>query len=163
MTDDIYHLDAAQIAATEGRRKVHFLNDEAVRRNISLGDMTGLSGIGVHLVEVEPGFLSTELHAHHHEEEAVYILSGTGTARIGEEDRPVGPGDFIGYRAGGLAHTIRNTGAEVLRMLVVGQRLAQDVADYPRLGKRLYRQGSAGWNLVDHADIVVPGGDVGKK
>ncbi|MGG7567179.1 cupin domain-containing protein [Rhodovulum sp. DZ06] len=163
MSDETYHLAAAQIAAMEGTHKVHFLNDQAVRTNKSLGDMTGLKAIGVHMVEVEPGRLSTELHVHHHEEEAVYILSGTGTAVIGEEERPVGPGDFIGYRAGGLAHTIRATGDAPLRMLVVGQRLAQDVADYPKLGKRLFRQQGTGWNMVDHADIVVPGGSAGKK
>jgi uncharacterized cupin superfamily protein len=45
-----------------------------------------------------------------------------------------------------------NDGDEPLVCLVIGQRLAQDVGDYPRLGKRLYRN-SGEWNLVDHTDI----------
>ena len=45
-----YILTAADIAAYPGIEKQHFLNDNARRRNTSLGDLTGLTGIGVHLV-----------------------------------------------------------------------------------------------------------------
>ena len=45
-----------------------------------------------------------------------------------------------------------NNGEETLVCLVIGQRLEQDVADYPRLAKRLYRN-SGEWNLVDHDAI----------
>jgi len=38
----------------------------------------------------------------------------------------------------------------------MGQRLEQDVTDYPHQGKRLYRN-SGEWNLVDLADIIDPG------
>ena len=54
------------------------------------------------------------------------MLAGTGEVVIGEETRAIGPGDFIGDRAGGLAHTIKATGSEVLRCIVVGQRLDYD-------------------------------------
>lgn len=43
-------------------------------------------------------------------------------------------------------------GTKALVCLVIGQRLSQDVSDYPRLGKRLYRN-SGEWTLVDHANI----------
>jgi len=66
---------------------------------------------------------------HHHEEECTFILSGTGEVRIDDDVMPIGPGDFIGYPAGGPAHTMRNTGAEALRCIVVGQRLDHDVGD----------------------------------
>ncbi len=100
---------------------------------------------------------------HHMEDECVYVLEGEATAVIGEEAHVVGPGDFIGYRRGGLAHTIRNTGSGVFRCLVAGQRLAQDVGDYTRLGKRLYRNAGMAWDVVDHDAIVHPGGSAGKK
>ena len=45
-----------------------------------------------------------------------------------------------------------NVGKSTLFNRLVGQRLAHDVTDYPRLAKRLYRNGGE-WNLVDHADI----------
>ena len=149
MSEDRYLIRADEIAAMAGLAKTHFLNGNAQRINKSLGDATGLSGIGVHIIEVVPGCESTEFHRHHHEDEAIFVLSGHATARIGDVREAIGPGDFIGYRAGGLAHTIENTGTEVLRLLVIGQRLPHDVADYPDKGKRLFRNSGMAWQLVD--------------
>ncbi len=149
MSDAPYHLSAKAIAAMDGLAKTHFLNENAKRINKSLGDATGLTNLGIHLIEVEPGHETTEFHVHYYEEEAVYVLSGTATAEIGDEEIAIGPGDFIGYRKGGLAHTIRNSGTETLKCLVIGQRLAQDVADYPRRGKRIYRNDGMPWDLAD--------------
>lgn len=151
-----YLISKEEIAALEGLEKTHFLNENAKRTNKSLGDLTGLEQIGFHIIEVEPGRESTEFHRHYSEEECVYILEGIGEARIGDDLFNVGAGDFIGYRAGGLAHSLLNNGTSVLRCIVVGQRLPQDVADYPRLEKRLYRDKSLGWNLVDHENIEEP-------
>ena len=156
MSDAPYLLTAETIAAMEGLAKTHYLNRQAKRINKSLGDATGLTNLGIHLIEVEPGFETTEYHMHHFEEEAVYVLSGTATAEIGDKEIEIGPGDFIGYRKGGLPHAIRNTGDDVLTCLVIGQRLAQDVADYPRLGKRLYRNDGMPWDLADIAALDHP-------
>lgn len=153
MTSDTYLVTASQIAAMEGLNKTHFLNANAKRVNKSLGDLTGLTGIGVHMIEVEPGHETTEHHVHHHEDECVYILQGAATAYIGDDAVVVGPGDFLGYRKGGLAHSLKNTGTEVLRVLVIGQRLPHDVGDYPRAGKRIFRNDGLPWTLVDHADL----------
>lgn len=148
------YLSAKDIAALDGIRKSHFLNEGARRHQKSLGDEVGLERLGVHLVSVEPGQFSTEFHHHLWEEEAVYILSGRGTATIGEEKQAIGPGDFIGYPTNGVAHDLYNDGDEPLVFLVVGQRLDHDVCDYPRKGKRLFvNEGE--WNLVDQADIEV--------
>ena len=156
MSDETYLVTAEEIAAMQGLEKTHFLNQNARRINKSLGDLTGLTGIGFHIVEVEPGCQTTEFHMHYHEDEAVYILSGTATAEIGDEKFSVKAGDFIGYRKGGMAHTLHNTGDETLRAIVVGERLAQDVGDYPHLNKRLYRHKGLKANLVDMADITEP-------
>ncbi len=156
MENDNYLITREDIEAMEGLRKAHFLNPNAVRINKSLGDVAGLTGLGFHIIEVEPGHETTEFHRHHHEDECVYVLSGRATAIIGDEEHPVKAGDFIGYRKGGLAHAIVNSGDEVLRCIVVGQRLAHDVGDYPRLGKRLYRQAGLKPNLVDHEHIEEP-------
>lgn len=153
---DTYHLTAAEIEAMDGLSKTHFLNPNAKRINKSLGDATGLTGLGIHLIEVAPGDETTEYHVHHVEDEAVYVLSGTATSTIDEQDHPIGPGDFIGYRKGGLAHTIVNTGTETLRLLVIGQRLPHDVADYPRKAKRIFRNEGLPWDLVDHDALAHP-------
>jgi uncharacterized cupin superfamily protein len=133
------YLSAEQIAKMEAVRRVHNLNPAAIRMDKSLGDAAGLKSMGIHLITIAPGDKSTELHAHKYEDEAIYVLSGRGSEVIGEESHKIGPGDFIGLPAGGLAHETVNDGDEPLVCLVIGQRLAQDVVDYPRKGKRLYR------------------------
>lgn len=146
------YLSAEKIAGLEGIRKSHFLNEGARRHQKSLGDEVGLERLGFHLVSIDPGQYSTEYHAHVWEEEAVYILSGQGTATLGHEKQAVGPGDFIGYPTNGVAHDLYNDGDEPLVYLMVGQRLDHDVCDYPRKGKRLFVNHGE-WNLVDHSDI----------
>ncbi|MGB7318196.1 MAG: cupin domain-containing protein [Planktotalea sp.] len=163
MSDNAYLVKADTIEAMEGLQKTHFLNDNAKRLNKSLGDLTGLSGIGFHIIEVEPGHASTEHHMHHFEDECVYVLSGTATAYIGDDVHEIGAGDFIGYRKGGLAHSIENTGTETFRCIVVGERLEHDIGDYPRAEKRIYRSKGISWNLVDFDNIVEVGGNAGKK
>lgn len=158
---DKYLLTADEIAQYPGVDKTHFLNSNARRINKSLGDLTGLTGFGFHLIEIPPGSESTEYHKHYHEDECVYVLSGCAEAHIGDQSYLVKAGDFIGYRAGGEAHSMKNVGDEVLRCIVVGQRLSHDVGDYPKLNKRIYRNQSVGWNLVDLDAIETP--NAGKK
>jgi len=146
------YLSAEKIAAMAGERRVHFVNPEAVRIDKSLGDLAGLKNLGVHMMTVAPGDRSAEYHYHRYEDEAIYVLSGRGTAVIGEESYKIGPGDFLGFPGGGPAHETINDGSEPLVCLVIGQRLAQDVVDYPRAGKRLYRN-SGQRDMVDHQNI----------
>ena len=156
-----YLISKEEIEAYEGLDKTHFLNSNARRVNKSLGDLTGLNAIGFHIIEVQPGFETTENHVHYFEEECVYILEGEAQANIGSEVYSVKAGDFIGYRAGGESHSLKNTGDTLLRCIVVGQRLDHDVADYPSRGKRLYRNKAQPWNLVDLGNVTEP--EAGKK
>lgn len=161
-----YILRREDIEAMEGTIKVHFLNERARRINKSLGDATGLTGIGVHHVEIPVGSDSTELHVHHQEDECVFVLEGSAVVTLDEQTFEIGAGDFVGLPSEGPTHVFHNPGPGPLRCLVVGQRLAHDVGDYPRLGKRLYRNDGQ-WDLVDIADVVnpkvSPGSTVGKK
>ena len=145
-------LSAQSIAAMEGVHRVHNLNPAAIRTDKSLGDEVGLKNIGIHLISIAPGDKSTELHTHRYEEEAIYVLSGRGTEVIGDAKQKIGPGDFIGFPAGGVAHETINDGTEPLVCLVIGQRLSQDVVDYPHKDKRLYRN-SGERDLVDYKNI----------
>ncbi|WP_299380608.1 cupin domain-containing protein [uncultured Kiloniella sp.] len=158
-----YLIKKHEIEQMQGTEKEHFLNPNALRTNKSLGDLTGLTGLGFHIIEVEPGRETTEYHVHYHEDECVYVLSGTATAYIGDEEYQINEGDFIGYRAGGEAHGITNTGTETLKCIVVGQRLAFDMADYPHKDKRIFREDGKPWQLVDKENIETPTGPVGKK
>ena len=149
----LMYLSAEKIAAMPGEHRIHFVNPAAKRVNKSLGDAAGLKNIGVHIMTVAPGDRSSEYHCHKYEDEAIYVISGRGTATIGEESFKIGPGDFLGFPGGGSAHETFNDGNEPLVCLVIGQRLAQDVVDYPRAGKRLYRN-SGQRDMVDYPNIV---------
>ena len=146
------YLSAQQIAAMEGEHRVHFVNPAAKRINKSLGDAAGLKNLGVHIMTVAPGERSSEYHCHRYEDEAIYVLSGQGTAVIGADSYKIGPGDFLGFPGGGPAHETINDSGEPLVCLVIGQRLAQDVVDYPRAGKRLYRN-SGQRDMVDVTNL----------
>ena len=157
-----YIIKSNEIDQMEGLAKTHFLNENAKRMNKSLGDMVGLKNLGFHIIEVEPGNETTEYHVHFLEDECTYVLSGRATVTIDGTDYEVEAGDFIGYPAGGLPHTMKNTGSELLRCIVVGQRLPIEGGDYPNLGKRFYRFGDA-IDLVDIENVQKPGPNVGKK
>jgi uncharacterized cupin superfamily protein len=146
------HLSAEAIAKMEGVRRVHQLNPAAIRLDKSIGDEVGLKNIGIHLVTIAPGDKSTEFHTHKYEDEAIYVLSGHGTEVMGDTKQKIGPGDFIGFPAGGDAHETVNDGTEPLVCLVIGQRLALDVVYYPRKGKRLYRN-SGQRDVIDIAQV----------
>jgi uncharacterized cupin superfamily protein len=124
---DKYIITKTEIESMAGQDKQHYLNPNAKRINKSLGDLTGITGFGFHIIEVPPQKESTEYHVHQFEDECVYILSGTAEVIIGEESYQVSEGDFIGYRSGGLAHTMKNIGNTMLRCIVAGERLNHDV------------------------------------
>src|SRR5262249_52414970 len=58
----------------------------------------------------------TAPHYHRQTEEIYYILTGAGSMTIGDETRPVGPGDAVAIPPGAI-HTILNTGAAALVFL----------------------------------------------
>ncbi len=153
---DKYVITKAEIDDIEGEYKQHFLNPNAERINKSLGDLTGITGLGFHVIEVAPKKESTEFHVHKYEDECIYILSGHAQVTIGDKIFQVQEGDFIGYRAGGLAHTMKNIGPLPLKCIVVGERLNHDVADYPKLNKRLYRNMGQPSDLVDIINVSNP-------
>lgn len=159
MTD--YVIKQSRIDSMPGLSKTHFLNKNAQRKNKSLGDLTGITGFGFHLIEVPPGKESTEFHVHYYEDECTYVLSGTGLVKIGEAEHEIAAGDFIGYRKNGEAHTMTNTGRGPLTCIVVGERLAHDVGDYPNLKKRIFRNFGRTANVVELENIQEP--DLGAK
>ncbi len=136
-------LKAADIEAMPEQPRVHPLDSTVVRHNRSLGDAVGLETLGVHLVRLRSNHTSTVYHFHHQDEEWIYILSGRGIAEIGDEKFEVGPGDFMGFVAGSLPHSLTNPSSADLVYLVGGNRLPLDVCDYPRIRMRRYRMNGA--------------------
>jgi uncharacterized cupin superfamily protein len=69
----------------------------------------------------------------------MYVLSGRGVAEIGERSEPIGPGDFLGFPAGGPAHNVRAAGDEDLVYLQGGDAWSKssiEIVDFPDLGLR---------------------------
>ncbi|AOY95173.1 cupin [Cupriavidus sp. USMAA2-4] len=106
-----------------------------------LGRMLGLRRTGVNFTTVPPGKESFVYHAHHLEEEWIYILSGRGVAEIDGEVFEVGAGDFMAFPATGVAHHLVNAGDQDLVYLCGGEHREAEIVDFPRLGKRSVRTG----------------------
>jgi uncharacterized cupin superfamily protein len=120
----------------------HPLNPNSLVRGVSLSESVGLQRVGFHLLKIAPGKESFLYHSHQTEEEFIFILSGRGIAEVGDESFEVGPGDFLGFPTPSLAHHLRNPFAEELVYISGGERREVEVADFPRLGKRMVRVGA---------------------
>lgn len=120
----------------------HPLNPRSEIHGFMLGRRVGLERIGVSWIRIPPGKESFEPHVHHTEEEFLFVLSGAGVALVGDEVLEIGPGDFLGFPPGTLAHHVKNTGREDLVYLSCGENVNVEVADFPRLAKRLVRIGT---------------------
>jgi uncharacterized cupin superfamily protein len=106
-----------------------------------MGVLTGLKRTGVNLARIPPGKESFVYHSHQREEEWIYILSGRGVAEIDGEEFEVGPGDFVGFPTPSVPHHLRNPYDQDLVYLMGGESLEVEIADFPRLGKRMLRCG----------------------
>jgi uncharacterized cupin superfamily protein len=132
---------AADHAKVKEESQSHPLNPNSLIRGISLSEQVGLKRLGFHLLRIAPGKESFIFHSHQMEEEFLYILSGRGIAELGDESIEVGPGDFMGFPTPSIAHHLRNPFQEDLVYISGGERREMEVADFPRIGKRLVRVG----------------------
>jgi uncharacterized cupin superfamily protein len=136
----------------EGHRFSHPLNEHSEVYLRALSRRTGLQRLGVSHARVPPGKESFIYHNHSSEEEFVYVLAGRGIAEIDGEDYEVGAGDFMAFPTPSVAHHLRNPFDEDLVYLTGGESHQLEVADFPKLRKRLYRNGDR-IDLVDHDNI----------
>lgn len=65
---------------------------------------------------LEPG-QEQRPHAHQGADKIYVVLAGTGTFRVGDEERELGP-ETVVMAPSGVAHGVRNTSAERLTLLV---------------------------------------------
>ncbi len=98
-----------------------------------LGAPAGGQMIGANLTTVAVGSVSFPHHYHCATEEGIYVLSGTGIARIGEQRVAIRAGDWIAFPVGPEhAHQMINDGAEPLVYLCVSASAQKvDVVGYP--------------------------------
>ena len=97
-----------------------------------LGPRAGNQQIGATLTTLAPGAISFPLHFHCANEEAIYVVSGSGTARIGDTRVLVRPGDWIAHPVGPEhAHQMINDGEEPLVYLCISTTHRAEVVGYP--------------------------------
>jgi uncharacterized cupin superfamily protein len=92
--------------------------------------------IGCSLYELPAGHRSWPYHYHTGNEEALYVLSGTGTLRLDGETYDLETGDYVAFPAdesGG--HRVVNDSEGPLRYLAVSTMNEPDVTVYPDSGK----------------------------
>ena len=97
-----------------------------------LGSATAGRQIGCAWYEVPPGKTTFPFHYHCANEEAIYILEGAGTMRLGDGTVPVRAGDYIALPVGPEgAHQLLNTGEAPLRYLCFSTMQQVEVVGYP--------------------------------
>jgi uncharacterized cupin superfamily protein len=131
-----------------GRRHPHVVNaDEVepvttrqgarfafVRRQ--LGAAAGGRGLGASLMELPPGKAAWPSHFHCANEEAVFVIQGTGELRIGDQRVPLRAGDYVALPPSPqAAHQIYNGSGAPLVYLAVSTMIPTDIAVYPASDK----------------------------
>ncbi len=138
-------------------RFAHPLNPSSEIHGFPLSRAAGLARVGLWFLRVPPGKESFIYHRHHGEEEFMYVLAGRAMVEIDGVEHEVGGGDFVGFPAG-TAHHLGNPFDEDVVYLSGGEARDLEVADFPKLGKRLIRVGEkVDWYAIDDAPLPFPG------
>jgi uncharacterized cupin superfamily protein len=141
MNQTPYLLRAAEIEAST-QSISHPWNPDSEIRGTMLARTLGLTRTGVSLARIRSGKESFVYHSHRYEEEWIYILSGKGVAEIDGNEYEVGAGDFMAFPTPSVAHHLRNPFAEDLVYLMGGESRPFEIADFPRMRKRMIRDGT---------------------
>lgn len=96
-----------------------------------LGAPAGGRMLGCSLFRLAPGKTAYPAHTHFGNEEAVYVLAGTGSMRLGDERVPVSAGDYIAMPAAGPAHQLINDSDVPLEYLCISTMAHPEVVYYP--------------------------------
>lgn len=96
-----------------------------------LGDLFGLTNLGVNLTTLTPGGESALLHRHTLQDEFIYVVSGTPTLVTDQGEVELSPGMCAGFPKGGIAHHLVNRTAADVTYLEVGDRTPGDEGQYP--------------------------------
>ncbi len=113
-------------------------NSEVIGTHMS--HLAGLERTGVSLVRIPPGKESFAYHLHHREEEWIYILSGKAVAEIDDNEYEMTAGDLVAFPTPSVAHLMKNPFDEDLVYLMGGENHDYEIADFPKLDKRMIRR-----------------------
>jgi len=100
---------------------------------VRVGPLIGAKDLGYSYDVVQPGKRSCPFHSHLAEEEAFFVVRGTGLLRYGNETRRIRAGDFICCPTGGpeTAHQIVNDSGAELAYISISTMMPAEVCEYP--------------------------------
>lgn len=98
--------------------------------------------LGCSLYRVPPGKTAFPCHKHFANEEAIYVLAGSGTIRLDDQEHSVGPGDYIAFLPEGPNHQLINSGSSDLEYLCLSTMIHPDVTLFPDSDKVIAFAGS---------------------
>lgn len=102
----------------------------------AIGQQAGSKDIGIGMFRLKPGKKAFPFHYHYANEEAILVLEGSGTLRLGEQKKAVKQGDYIALPAGPEhAHQMINTSENDLIYLCMSTMHTPDVMGYPDSNK----------------------------
>ena len=111
-------------------------NGKFVLEHRALGRAAGARGLGCGMITLPPGRTAWPHHYHCANEESIYVLSGTGTARIGDAKVELRAGDYVAFPPGPAhAHQTTNTGTEPLVYLCFSTMITTEAVGYPDSNK----------------------------
>ncbi len=122
----------------------HTRKDRLLFRRQALGQATGGKQLGASRYDVPPGQRLFTYHYHCANEEAMYVLEGTGVVRLPDGEYPIGQGDFLSFLRGPVGAHLVTAGPEApLRLLVVSTMIDPEINGYPDSDKVGVFAGSA--------------------
>jgi uncharacterized cupin superfamily protein len=139
MSQPYPHLIRAADAKAAEATVSHPWNPKSLIIGTHLSQLGGLARTGVSVARIPSGHESFVYHSHHREEEWIYVLSGRAMVEIDDAQYELAAGDFVAFPTPSAAHHLRNPFPEDLVYLMGGENREFDVADFPRLGKRMVK------------------------
>jgi uncharacterized cupin superfamily protein/RimJ/RimL family protein N-acetyltransferase len=117
------------------RRTFHYPGDnETFGEGLRISNKIGLYSLGIWHERLPSGRRAAFPHAHSHEEEFVYILSGNPTLWLDGFLKQLSPGDFAAFPPNtGIAHTLINDTDENVEYICIGesQEFSDEKLSYP--------------------------------
>jgi uncharacterized cupin superfamily protein len=102
------------------------------REKQRIGDAAGLTQFGVNITRIKPHSASALRHAHHNEDEFVFMLEGELVLHENDGEIVLKPGDAAGFKAGsGVAHCLINRTDCDAVYFEVGTRAKSERVHYP--------------------------------
>jgi len=105
---------------------------KALFRRKQLGAAAGGEQLGCSLYELPPGRKSWPYHYHAANEEAIYVLSGTGSIRLNDGTHTLEEGTYVSLPTGESgSHRVFNDSETPLTYLTISTMNEPDITVYP--------------------------------